>query len=84
MDNNLKPTNEQMNKLVQMAGERLGKDPEKMKEQMQNGQMDEILSSLPPDQKERVNSILQNPAAIEEFVQNPKIQMLLRGLMGGK
>lgn len=72
----------QMNALLQMAGKRMGADPEKLREQMQNGQTDAILGALPKDKQSQIASLMQNPQAIEQLMQDPKVQQLLKGLMG--
>lgn len=71
----------QMDILLQMAGKRMGTDPNKLKEQMQSGQTDAILGALPKDKQAQIASLMQNPQAVEQLMQNPKVQQLIQGLM---
>ena len=49
---------------------------------MQSGQMDGILKNLNPNQQAQIQNLMNNPAAIEQLMNSPKVQMLLKGLMG--
>lgn len=80
--NNFNLSQSQMDALMNMAGKKMGTDPQKLKEQMQSGQMDGVLKGLSPNQQAQINNLMNNPAAIEQFMSNPKVQQLLRGLMG--
>ncbi|MGI5967650.1 MULTISPECIES: hypothetical protein [Anaerotruncus] len=82
MSNNLNLSQDQMDSLMQMAGKKMGTDPQKLKEQMQSGQMDGILKNLNPNQQAQIQNLMNNPAAIEQLMNSPKVQMLLKGLMG--
>lgn len=72
----------QMDSLIAMAGKKMGKDPEKIKEQMKSGEMDGLIDGLPAQKQEQIRNLINNPQAMEQFMQNPKLQQLLRGLMG--
>lgn len=72
----------QMDRLLAMAGKKMGTDPDKLKQQMQNGQANALLDGLPKDKQAQINALMQDPQAVEQFMQNPKVQQLLRGLMG--
>lgn len=80
--NNFNLSQNQMDMLLAMASKKMGTDPEKLKQQMQSGQMDGILNGLSPAQQNQISALINNPAAIEQFVANPKVQQLLRGMMG--
>jgi hypothetical protein len=82
LSNNLNLSQDQMDSLMQMAGKKMGTDPQKLKEQMQSGQMDGILKNLNPNQQAQIQNLMNNPAAIEQLMNSPKVQMLLKGLMG--
>lgn len=43
-------------------GKKMGKDPEKLREQMQSGQMDGILGGLSPAQRAQIQGFMNNPA----------------------
>ena len=80
--NNFNISPDQMDSLLALAGKKMGKDPEKLREQMQSGQMDGILKNLNPNQQAQIQNLMNNPAAIEQLMNSPKVQMLLKGLMG--
>ena len=80
--NNFNISPDQMDSLLALAGKKMGKDPEKLREQMQSGQMDGILKTLNPNQQAQIQILMNNPAAIEQLMNSPKVQMLLKGLMG--
>ena len=82
LSNNLNLSQDQMDSLMQMAGKKMGTDPQKLKEQMQSGQMDGILKNLNPNQQAQIQNLMNNPAAIEQLMNSPKVRMLLKGLMG--
>lgn len=72
----------QMDRLLNMAGKKMGTDPNQLKQQMQNGQANALLGALPKDKQAQINALMQDPQAVEQFMQNPKVQQLLRGIMG--
>ncbi len=78
MGNNFNISPDQMDSLMQMASQKMGTDPQKLKEQMQSGNIDGLMQNLTPGQQAQMN----NPAAIEKLIASPKVQMLLKGLMG--
>ena len=80
--NNFNISPDQMDSLLALAGKKMGKDPEKLREQMQSGQMDGILGGLSPAQRAQIQGFMNNPAAVQQFLGPPKVQQLLRGLMG--
>lgn len=65
-----------------MAGKKMGTDPEKLKKQMESGDMDAVLSGLSPTQRAQINGLLKNPQAVTELIASPKMQHLLKALMG--
>ncbi len=82
MGNNFNISPDQMDSLMQMASQKIGTDPQKLKEQMQSGNMDGLMQNLTPGQQAQINNLMNNPAAIEKLIASPKVQMLLKGLMG--
>lgn len=82
MNNNFNLSPDQLNRLMGMAGQKLGTDPEKLRQQVQSGNMDGVLGSLSPAQRAQLNNFMNNPQAVEQFMANPKVQQLLQGLMG--
>lgn len=83
MNNNFNLSPEQTDALLSMASKKMGIDPADLRRQMQSGDMSgRAQRAWRPAQRDRIQSLMQNPAAIQQLVQNPKVQQLLRGLMG--
>ena len=80
--NNFNISPDQMDSLLALAGKKMGKDPEKLREQMQSGQMDGILGGLSPAQRAQIQGFMNKRAAVQPFVGNPTGQQLLGGLLG--
>ena len=66
MGNNFNISPDQMDSLMQMASQK----------------MDGLMQNLTPGQQAQINNLMNNPAAIEKLIASPKVQMLLKGLMG--
>ena len=49
------------NALLQMAGKQLGTDPGALKEKLEAGQVNELVAGLSQQQRDQLNSYLQNP-----------------------
>lgn len=81
MQNDLNLSPDQMNALLGMASKKMGADPQRLKQQMESGQTDALLSALPADKQAQISALLQNPKAIEQMMQNPLVKQLLKGLM---
>ena len=75
---------EKMNALLKLAGQKLGRDPETLKKQIESGQMDQVTQGMSPEQAKQVQSMLQNPKAIGQILENPQVKRMLGDLMKGK
>ncbi|MEM1486303.1 hypothetical protein V6615_15790 [Oscillospiraceae bacterium PP1C4] len=82
MNNNYNLSQSQLNALINLAGKKMGTNPDKLREQMQNGEMNDVLNKLSPAQRAQMNNLMNNPQAVEQFLSNPNLQALLKGLMG--
>lgn len=84
MSNNFNFSQNQMDALLNLAGKKMGTDPQKLKQQMDSGQMDGILKNLNANQQAQFKNLMNNPAAVKQLIENPNMQALLKNLMGGK
>ena len=84
MANNFNLSDDKLASLLEIAGKKLGKDPQELKKQLESGQLDNVLGSLDPKAKNQVNTLLQNPKMVETMLQNDKIRNMLGGLLGGQ
>jgi len=80
---NFNMSDDKMNSLLNMAGQKLGKSPNELREQLQSGNMDALLKNLDPKSASKVQSVLSNPKALEALMQNEQIRNLLGGMGRG-
>ena len=73
-------SDDKVSSLLGLAGKKLGKDPEALREQLQTGDVNSVLSGLDEKSAARVQSVLSNPKAIESLMNNPQLQQLISGL----
>ena len=71
---------DKVDSLLNMAGEKLGKSPDELREQLQSGNMDALLKNLDPKAASRLQSLLSNPRALEMLMQNEQLRNLLGGM----
>ena len=84
LNDNLNLTPEQKERLLSMAGKKLGQDPQALRAQVEGGQLDGLLGGLPAEKQAQVARLMNDPEAMQQFVQNPMVQKLLGGLLGKK
>lgn len=80
--NNFNFSQEQLNRLLGVAGKKMGIDPENLKTQMESGKLDGILQGLSGDQRDKISGLMNDPAAMQQLISDPKVLQLLKGLMG--
>lgn len=78
---NLSP--KQIDGLLKMAGSRLGRDPQQLRQQLESGNLQQITQGMNP-QQQQVAEILKDPQAIARFVENPQVQQMIAQLMKGR
>lgn len=74
--------NDQLQQLLQMAANRVGKSPAELQQQLQNGQMDALLGTLSPQQQQQMRQVIQNPQALAQLLQNPQLRQMLQKFGG--
>jgi len=74
---NFNLSEEKKNQLLQMAGKKLGTDPDTLKEKLESGQIENLLGNLDPNAVSRVNSLLQNPAALNALLGSEQLKSIL-------
>lgn len=80
MDNmNLSP--DMMDKLLKMAGQKLGQDPNSIKANLESGNLNQIISGLDPKLQGKIAEFANNPKAVEALTKNNNVGDLLSGLM---
>ncbi|WRS27276.1 hypothetical protein U6B65_13235 [Oscillospiraceae bacterium MB08-C2-2] len=82
MNNNMGLSPDKMNALINMASKQLGTDPEKLKQQIESGQLDSLTKNMNPAAGSQLSKMLSNPKAAEAMLQNPQVQNMLKKLLG--
>lgn len=82
--NNLNIPDDKMDALLKLAGQKLGKNPNDIKNQLENGNLEQVISGLDPGVQNKINALANNPNALDALMKNNGVQNLLSGLMGGK
>lgn len=71
-------TPEQMEKLLAVAGQKLGTDPQTLKEAYRQGGLDGISATLSPE----AQAVLGDKQKVAALLSDPAIQRLLNQLLG--
>ena len=79
MDNPWNLSEEQVNRLLQMAGKKLGVDPQTLRSQLEQGS----LESLGPD-SQRIQELLSNPDRLRGAMGNGEPKSFLGALFGSR
>jgi hypothetical protein len=81
---NLNISKLQADALLKLAGQKLGKSPEELKSQLENGGLNQVIGGLDESTQKKINAIAGDPAAMGALLKNSKLASLLSGLGGGK
>lgn len=82
--NNLNLSPDKMDALLKLAGQKLGKSPENLKSQLEQGNLNQIIGGLDPKIQKQIGDLANNPTALNMLMQNNNVKNMLSGLMGGK
>lgn len=75
---------DKMEGILKLAGQKLGKDPQELKSQLEQGNLNQVIGGLDPKVQKQINALANNPKALEAIMKNDAISSMLSGLMGGK
>ena len=73
---------EKLDMLLKTAGQRLGKDPQALKNQLQSGSLDGL--GIDQNQQRQIGDLLKDPQAMAKFFEQPQIKDMLQQLMKGR
>ena len=76
-------TPEQLSILLRIAAGKLGRDPVKLQEELQNGQLEGLLQSRGAD-REKVRSLLSDRENLSQVLQSEQVRTLLQQLLAGQ
>lgn len=82
MSNNFNLTDEQARRLLNLAGEKLGTDPDQLRSRLEQGSLDGVLGRLDEEKKARLNSLLADPEALKQTLASPAVRAMLKNLLG--
>lgn len=68
------------NALLQMAAGQLGKDPAELRQKLESGQTDELVSGLNDEQRAKLNNVLKNPESLKAILGSAQVQNLIKSL----
>ncbi len=75
---------EKLEQLIKLAGEKLKTDPAKLKETINSGKLDELLSKNKNINKEKLDAFLSNPALLDKLLADPKAQRMINDFLNKK
>ena len=70
------------NRLLEMVGKKLGKDPNTLQQQLAAGKYDGVLNSLNPSDSQKLQTLLNNPKLAQQVINTPQAQQMLKKLLG--
>ena len=76
-------TPEQLSILLRVAAGKLGRDPVKLQDDLQNGRLDGLLQSLGAD-REKVSALLSDREGLAQLLQSEQVRQLLQQLLSGQ
>lgn len=84
MSNQVNVPQDKLDALLGIAGKQLGKDPQQLRQELESGNLNNVLNGMNEKTANQVNQVLNNPEALNAMLANDKIKKLIDGLMGGK
>ncbi len=74
--------NPNLDKLVNMVGQKLGKDPKILKTQLEAGKFDSVLGNLNSEENKKLQTFLKNPALAQKLINTKEAQETLKKILG--
>lgn len=73
-----------MNELLDIVSRKLGVPKEQLRSELEAGKFDSALKNMKPADEAMFNRIVNNPAALEQFMNSSQAKALYNKLAGGK
>lgn len=80
--NNMNP--QAVEAMLAIASKKLGVSAEELKNQLEQGKLDNALKSVPPKQAQMLKQALSDKEKTEKILNSPQAKELMRKLQGGK
>ena len=74
--------NPNLDKLVNMVGQKLGTDPKVLKSQLEAGKFDSVLGNLNAEDNKKLQTFLKNPALAQKLINTKEAQQTLKKILG--
>lgn len=74
------PANNEKQILLNLLAQRLGKKPEELQQQAQNGNLQNLLSGMDPNDAAKLQQVLSDQQAVQKLMSSPQAQALLKKL----
>ena len=76
------PNNEELQKLLNVAAQRLGTQPEQLKQQAENCTLQKMLNNLNANDAAKLQQVLSDKEAANKLLNSPQAQVLLKKFLG--
>ncbi len=76
-NNNFNVPRNKQDELLKMASKQLGKDPAQIRQQLESGNVNDLIAGLSPQQAAQIKSVLSNPQMLSQLLSNPQISKFL-------
>lgn len=73
--------NNSMESFINMASQKIGTNPQDMKKKIDSGKLDNLISTMKPQDAKKIQDILSNPALAQQMLNTPQAQMLIKQFM---
>lgn len=67
-----------MEKLFESASQKLGTTPEKLKEALEKGDINQAVQNMSEEDKQRLNSLLNNKQLMEKLMKSKKAEEIIK------
>ena len=84
LDHNFNLSPEQTQQLLNIAGEKLGADPEQLRQQLESGKLDGLMGKLDQQKANELGRLLNDPEALRQTLSSPAVKAMLNALLGGR
>lgn len=74
----------QIQDILNSLSKRLGENPDKLKANIQSGDMSKMLNNIDKKQADKIQEVLSDKEKTEKLLSTPQAQALLKKLMGDK
>lgn len=73
---------DELQNLLKIAAQRLGTQPEQLKQQAENGTLQKMLSQLSANDAAKLQQVLSDQNAAKRLLSTPQAQMFMKKFMG--